>query len=263
MSLTHTISISSQPGLNDGIVISSPSEFTLNFEDPLILNQDKSCQWFVSVADFTYYRTRTNISAAYGNDKYYYSVDGDEKIVVIPEGYWSLSTLNSFIIAAIAAEGDNLPGEISPITMGFNGPLNVVDLDVAPGYTVTFPMGQKLNKLLGIVEGAVVNGAYHSDFPPDFDGFTKTIYLLCSLIEGDQCRFNNTTDKILHVVRVTGAPGARVVDKPNVLLWQPMPRTVETRFRNIKFTLLDAQFKPYGMKTPIEATLVFERRQVA
>lgn len=261
MAQRFSIHISSKGGADFGVQYISENKFKIKYNNPIYVDPADDSRWYIAAAFVQYSNSRINISSAYNNNKFYYNNGVDDVIIDIPDGNWSLSNLNKHVIAAVKANGDNLPGDLSPITFGFHEPTMKANFSVAAGYSVTFPVGQSLNLNLGINEGTVITNDYLGDSIVDMNRGVDMMHIMCDLVDaGDSVRLNSYSDDLLISLGTTGAPGATIKYEPNTLRWQPMLRTNNDSIDSITVNIKDGLLREFNTRTNIEITLMFERR---
>jgi len=254
----------------------TPSNFDVVLRTPITLATTPDTQWTVALIQATYWNSIRNIRASFGNNVLKYSADAGTTIksITIPDGYYQIKQLNKFIQAEVAANGDNLPGNLPPIAILMNGATIRVVITVAAGYQVGWngPTDQ-LAALLGfdptaaggIIDGGANGIAYEGDLPPDINRGAEKLRFLCNLVQNSWS--NGVQSKILYTTTLKDIPGSVVdIDPPtpkylnigrsgNATIDMINIRVVDTKGREVDFNgfpvSLTLHFMPADLGTPL------------
>lgn len=207
-----------------------------------------------------------NIRAIWNNNVFQYSPDSGvtQKQIIIPDGYYQLKDIDAYIRARIAANGDDLPGDIPPIRLLLDRSTIRVVITVAANYQVTWIAGG-LCELLGFDPGVIdgtVTPAFSADHNPDINRGTNTLYILCDLVVGTY--LNGVEDQVLYSCTLKGAPGAIIDVAPTTPEYCPIGRQGETTIPSINIRIVDELSRPVDFdKFPVDLRLHFKSVDLA
>lgn len=229
----------------DGTVSGNGSNFTVRFPRGLQLPSKPNYTWHGAVARCTYTNSTKNVTAKFRNNKFYYSVDSGVtyKTIVFPNGYYQTEQLSKYIIAEIKANGDNLPGDLSPIRIEPNGSTMRTILYIDPAastYRVKFEATEYFGLLIGFAAG-VYSGINEGDLSPDINRGIRNLYIMSdTLVAKNACYRNGLGASILFALPTGGEPGKIVHYEPNNLMWVPMAKSDNDLINEASFMWIDA-----------------------
>jgi hypothetical protein len=171
---SHYITTSSG-SVDDNVTVSNDgSRVTISLEQPLEFSSG-SISTTVEVEQASIWNTSPNISVALGNNKFYYLINSvAQPVVTVPDGLYSISTLNAELVRQIT----NVPNSATTVTLSGNNSTqkSILTLDIT--VQIDFTQPNSLREVLGF-NSAIVPAA-----PAAFAGVT---------VEGDNvAAFNNT-----------------------------------------------------------------------
>jgi len=183
--------VSTSPELiDDNVTVSSDgSRINISLDTPLTFSSG-SISTTVEVQKASIWNSSPNISALLGNNKFYYLIASvAQPVVTIPDGLYSIKTLNAEIVRQIT----NVPNSSTTVTLSGNNSTQKSILTLDNTVQVDFTGANSLKDVLGF------NAAVVPAVPAPFVGFT---------IEGDSvAAFNNTnTFNILSDIVSNGIP---------------------------------------------------------
>jgi hypothetical protein len=176
--------------LDENVTVSADkSRVTLNLERP---NNFSSASVYttIEVEEASIWNTSPNISAALANNKFDYLIGGvPQPSITIPDGLYSVSTLNAEIVRQIS----NVPNPSTTVTMTGNSSTQKVILIFDATVQVDFTQPNSVRPVLGF------NATLEPAAPAPFNGFTVEAPNIAA--------FNNTnTFNILSNIVSNGIP---------------------------------------------------------
>ena len=181
----------------------SSSDFTTKFDKPLQFPGD---DWEVGLISAEVPNTFYNISAALGNNKFYYNDGAVDHTLTIPDGIWEVDSLNTYIQGADGINGTD-------IELTADVPRLRVMLTLANSYTVDFTQADTFRSILGFSSAIVSgNGVHYATSKPDITNGNDHFYITCDLVNSTYSRLGGSAKGILYGFTFTvGAGSAQVV----------------------------------------------------
>ena len=159
----------------------TPSNFTVRFSRPLVL--DKNKRYIVgldSLNTMTY--SWHNISDEYDNKRIRYNNGTEWKDIIFQDGSYSYTDINDYIRETLIANGD-FDGEssVAPISLEFDLSSFKVLISIHDGYLLDLRLSN-FHKLLGFEQKALRSTEWGS-MSPNITNSVDTIYIHCDLID--------------------------------------------------------------------------------
>ena len=178
--------------MNQKIVLSSeaarknnpkntPSDFTVRFSRPLVL--DKNKQYIAGLAKInTMTYSWYNISDEYDNKRIRYNNGTEWKDIIFQSGSYSYTDINDYIRETLIANGD-FDGEssVAPISLEFDLSSFKVLISIHDGFLLDLRLSN-FHKLLGFEQKALRSTEWGS-MSPNITNSVDTIYIHCDLID--------------------------------------------------------------------------------
>lgn len=247
MSHTYTIpllvSSSAQAGAVN--VSSDGSRFEIVLEQPLRIPHDAfDCS--VEVQEATVWWTTPNISAALGNNQFYFEEGGNNHVLVIADGLYSASSLSETLEREIV-EASGLTGLL--ILVG-DGPTQRVNLNLeTAGLQVDFTPADTPRDLLGfnaglVPPGGVTTGEEHTlgDNVAAFNSVDH--FLIHSDLVNSGIRVDGDFNRTIARVSISVSPGSQIVMEPNNPVRVDGNNLIGNSRERIAFWLTDQDDRP-------------------
>jgi hypothetical protein len=155
-----------------------PENFTTLFTPTLAMNQKK--QYEIALVSFQASYSWYNVRASYGNNTFSYYNGVATVPILIPDGVYSYSDLNSLLHFIMKENGDVNFDDTYNINISFNVSTFQVVLEIVAPFTITIPT--EFGKLLGFSAGTYSGPINLSDFTPNITRDIDTVYIHCSIV---------------------------------------------------------------------------------
>lgn len=263
MYIMFHICLNSDASIEEG-VMGSTSNFTVRFKKPLSIPSAPDGQWSIAFIQGSIPMTINNISEAYNNNNFYYSIDSGVswKTVPISNGYYQVEQLSKYIEASIKENGDFLPGDLTPIRLESDGSRRRVVLwfdESATTYQVKFEANEALGELLGFNPG-IYTDLYEADNKPNINRGINTIYVLCSSVGTGSCARNGNQSNVLYSINLNALPGQIMNIEPNTPLWVTLGATDQDIINELSIRIIDYRGRDVDFDGfPVTMTLGFKK----
>jgi len=189
------------------------SETTDNFTSP-IPNLICRGNWEIALESMDIWYSWYNISADYNNQTFRYYNGAAWANITITPGVYSLEAINTFVQAAILANGDT-PANL---VLSPNYNTGKTALTLAGGYQVDFTVGT-INELLGFA-AAIVTTSQEGTNIVDITNGVDRVYVHCDWVTGSVA--GGIASDVIYSFSVNSRPSSRAQINPNHLLFLPM-----------------------------------------
>lgn len=239
---------SSDPAVGAINVRNNGSSFSVNLNRAIAIPRG-SVDCTVDVIQANIWYVMPNISAALGNNNFYFSsavtLPGAYHIVV-PDGLYSMNDLNNTLQRDFANLG--FASNIMVFTGDDPTQRSVITYTIA-GLQVDFTQANTIRTILGFdsrLSPAIASTAGESDTSDTtatFNGI-NSFYVRSSLISSDGLPINNTGTGIIAAVPISAEPGTQIVYQPQVPIDVDARNLIGSSVQYITFDLLDDQLRP-------------------
>jgi hypothetical protein len=225
---------------------STCDEITIDLKDPIVLDTNK--QYAIGIRYFSFKNAFLNISAAFGNNKFYYHSGSSaaDRTITIPDGVYSYADFNAVLEKEQTANTDYTVdtngNTIYDVVLGINSARMRFEFILQTSSTIDFTQADTPRSILGYAS-AVYSDAY-STAPniPNIQTVT-TIYLHSNLIHGTYYSTNSDSKVIKSDIYssyfVTNAPSAyKIYDSSNI---RYVPIRPTQNLYEIRFWITDAE----------------------
>lgn len=190
MSLTITIN-----GIN--------SELEANFNPPLNLNENYEC----GLLYFSSYNSIPNIHCKNNNFSY-----GDDKNLQLPVGTYDLYDIQEHIVSKIKdCEFDILPNN------------NTFKCSLMCTKTLNFDKENSIGTVFGFPKVKLEPNKWHESMNPINIQTVSVIRITCDIVQGSY--INGAPSHIIHEFVPTAAPGFRIIEKPQNIIYLPVNKS--------------------------------------
>lgn len=174
-------------------------------------------QWEAALLDLTTYNSIPNISEGVNNKIHYYKTkDKDGKyseleVFSLPTGSYEIDNINKVL--------QNHMGELNIQVVGNN---NTMKAEITSKYYIDFTKQHSIGQLLGFSSNNEIlepNKTYTGDSTVSILK-VNTIDVTCNIIQGSYR--NGVNNHILHTFYPSVAPGYKIVEKPQNLVYLPL-----------------------------------------
>lgn len=159
----------------------TPSDFTIRFERPLVLDKNKTyAVGLDSINTMTY--SWHNISDEYDNKRIRYNNGKEWKDIMFTNGSYSYTDINNYILETLIANGDYDGGSsIAPISLEFDLSSFKILISIHDGFILDLRFSN-FHTLLGFEKKALRNNEWGS-MTPNITNSVDTLYIHCDLID--------------------------------------------------------------------------------
>jgi hypothetical protein len=210
--------VSSDPSNGAQNLSADGSTFNVQLNDPITIKQSATnCTLEVAQASIWY--TTPNISAALGNNKFFFKATADPPPLVeitIPDGLYSRSALNSFLSLQFANNG--YPADLITLAEDASTQKTVLIFNYA-GYEVDFTEANTCRTILGFnsrlvpaVPPSTAGQSEPSDNTAQFN--TLNSYLLSTNLINNGIPVNAEGRNIVTRVPISSTPGSQINYQP-------------------------------------------------
>ncbi len=187
-----------------------------------------------------------NISAAFGNNKFYFSQAGTPYVVTITDGLYSLPQLNAFLGRFFVNNGlqKNLitftgdeSTQKSIITFNFVG----TQIDFTQANTIRTILGFN-SQILPLVPSVIQGENYTSNTIAVFNRINS--FFITSSLVNSGLPLNGTPGNIIAQIPITASPGSQINYQPQNVIEVSGRNLIGNSVQYVTFTLLDDQLRP-------------------
>ena len=240
---------SSDPVSGAKNVHNSGSSFSVALNKPISIPSGAiSCT--VDVVQANIWFVTPNISAALGNNNFYFSsatTNPGNYHIVIPDGLYSLDDLNT----TLQREFANLGFASNIIVLTPDGPTSRAILSYTiSGLDVDFTQPNTVRTVLGFnsrqsppTPPSAAGESDYGDIPASFNQI-NSFYIRSSLTAADGLPINNTAAGIIAAIPIDVEPGAQIVYKPQTPVSIDASSIIGRPVQSINFDLVDDKFRP-------------------
>jgi hypothetical protein len=169
-----------------------------------------------------------NISADYGNQTFRYYNGAAWKNITITAGLYPLKDINTFVQAAILANGDTSTN----IALAGNDNTGHCILTLSGGYQVDFSVGN-LYQLLGFTAAIFTTSQEGANVVSITNGVDR-VYVHCDWVTGSVA--NGINSDVIYSFSVNARASSRVQIKPYRMLYLPMKVSGQLSSISIRLT---------------------------
>ena len=158
-----------------------PSDFTIRFNQPIILDENKEYELGLSgIISMSF--TWSNITSNLNNQKIKYSSDGGKtwKDLIFPPGIWNYTGLNDFIKEQTKIKTSN--STTYPITLEFSGITLRTTMNLATNYQVDL-RPSNFGDLIGFNKQILTSSSV-GDYMPNLSQDREILNVHCDIISG-------------------------------------------------------------------------------
>jgi hypothetical protein len=247
--------------LDDNVIVSDDkSRLTINLEAPLVFSSS-SLMTTLEVEQASIWNTSYNISALKLNNLFYYRIAGVlQTVIIIPDGLYSVSTLNSEITRVLLNRG------LSATDIQITGNLSTgrCIINVAIGYQVDMTQANTVRLIVGFDSGiypVAIPIAPESITGQNTAKFNNTNSILITTnLVGNGIPINNTGAGLIASVPIQTAVGSLISYQPvnPIIVDANMLKGRSTQ--NFYIQLSDDQGVPLPQTEPFSVLLVFKQQ---
>lgn len=212
----------------------SPSDFTVIFDRPLVLDKNKTyVVGLDSINTMTY--SWHNISDEYNNKRIRYNNGGEWKDIIFTNGSYSYTDINNYIIESLIENGDYLSGDstIAPISLEFDLSSFKVLISLDDKFLLDFRQSN-FHTLLGF-ERKVLKKTEWGSNTPNITNSVDAIYIHCDLI--DNSLVNGRFSDVIYALSTANLTRAYPFEKePNRIGYSEINKTI---INSIKIYITD------------------------
>jgi hypothetical protein len=200
-----------------------------------------------------------NISAAIGNNHFFYSDDPANETkydITIPDGSYSLDALESYIHASILATHGFAILSLNP---NYSTNKVAITFDNVVGWYVSFKVNSPFT-LLGFTNGQFVPAgksctAYYTEYGPNNAAFNniQTIKVATNLTNDSISNTNQSP--ILYICQPIVSVGSTQTSEARILMWIPSD-AFRSKIYEINVQLMDQNDNPLNMSEEFSLTLM-------
>ena len=240
---TSTLSFSSNSSFGATNVRNNGSTFDVTLHNPIkIPANGVDCDLFLTQASI--WNTSPNISAAYGNNKFYVIKDNNLYTFTIPDGLYSLTDLSTTLSRLFV--NSNLPTN-TVVLSGDSSTQKTVLTYPLSGVQVDFTKSNSVKDILGFnsrLSPANISTAGKSDNSDNIAKFNRinSYYIRSSMLENG-LSINNYGSGLIGNVLITSQPGSQINYQPYHPIGINCENIIGKSVRNITFDLLDDSFR--------------------
>ena len=175
----NTTLVLSSHNVNKKQTKNKPSDFTIRFNQPILLDQNKQYELgldqIISMS-FTWF----NITSELNNQKIKYSSDDGKtwKDIIFPPGTWNYVSFNDFIKQQTKIE--TASSTTYPITLQFNNTTFKTTVNLATNYQLDLTTSN-FNDLIGFKK-QILTSTSNGDYTPNLSQDTEILNIHCDLI---------------------------------------------------------------------------------
>ena len=158
-----------------------PSDFTIRFNQPIILDENKEYELGLSsIISMSF--TWSNITSNLNNQKIKYSSDGGKtwKDLIFPPGIWNYTSLNDYIKELTKIKTSN--STTYPITLEFSGITLRTTINLATNYQIDLKTSN-FGDLIGFNKQILTSSSV-GDYMPNLSQDREILNIHCDLISG-------------------------------------------------------------------------------
>ena len=158
-----------------------PSDFTMRYNQPIILNPNKQYELGLSrIISMSF--TWSNITPNLNNQKIKYSSDGGKtwKDIIFPPGTWNYTGLNDFIKQQTKITTSS--STTYPITLKFSGITFKTTINLATNYQLDLTTSN-FGDLIGFNK-QILTSSSNGDYTPNLSQDREILNIHCDLISG-------------------------------------------------------------------------------
>ena len=187
------------------------TEFSVQLDNPISLPRE-SFDCTLEVVSARAWNTVSNVSEELQNNKFYIHYLGNDYTITLPDGLYSVSSLNSQVSKSLV--NLSLPSDIVSITGNQSLQKIVLTFNYVGSY-VDFTPANSCNILLGfdarlvpLTPSTIVGQSEDGDNIAAFNNVEN--YFIKSDIVNDSIPSNNTFDQIIAAIPITASPGNQI-----------------------------------------------------
>lgn len=241
---TQSFVFSSNPALGAINISPDGSEFTVAMDSPIVVPHGViDCT--IDVIAASIWNVSPNISAAFGNNKFYFSYLGVPYVVTIADGLYSLPQLNAYLGRffvnngmqknLIVFTGDDSTQK-SVITFNFVN----TQIDFTQPNTIRTILGFN-SSLVPPVPSTVQGENYTSQNIAVFNRI-NFFYVKSNLVNSG-LPLNGTPGNIIAQIPITASPGSQINYSPQNVISIAARNLIGNTFQAVRMTLLDDQLR--------------------
>lgn len=222
--------------LDSSLVSQGSGDFTVQYGQALRLANINTNEWDVALIKAFLWYSYHNVSSNYGNNIIRYSLDSGatwEANIIIPNGIYSVSDINTYMQAEMATRGHfgsgTGPGGIDEyyITLAPNFNTLKVEVTLVGLYQIDFSAGS-INELLGF-NSVVITSSQSASNPADITRGVNALQINTSITESGWS--NEFSGNTLFTFIPDSAPGSNIQVTPNPAIYLPINTHLIERIR--------------------------------
>ena len=207
--------------LDSSVTNEKPENFTTTFSNFLL---EKNVEYEVSVISLSMNYSYPNVSSTNGNNTVEYSPNGGTNYytVTIPDGNWSVTSLNDHINAIMKANGHyNVVNSVDvfDVTISPNFNTGLVDITLTNSYYIRFS-SSTFHNLLGF-ESVTLTTTTSSTKAVDITNGITSLNIRCSIATGSIDANGNNSD-ILFSFTPSVSPYSYITKNPTNPIYVPL-----------------------------------------
>lgn len=199
-----------------------------------------------------------NISVARNNNIFSFNYLGTNYLLTIPNGLYSLSSLQSQI--SIGLNGLLLPqdifsfignGSTQKVSIVFNYANTYIDFTIANSFNILMGFSNTLVPLIPSTLGQIVTAPNVAEFD------LLQAYLIATNLLNNVVPVNGGVSRsIIGVIPITGSPGSRLTYSPSLPIIINANELIDQTRTSADFSILDQQANPIDMLSQIWTILI-------
>lgn len=235
---------SSNPALGARNISPDGSEFTVSMDFPVVVPHGVvDCT--IDVISAAIWNVSPNISAAFGNNMFYYSYLGVPYIVTITDGLYSLPQLNAYLGRFFVNNGQ--PKNLIVLTGDDSTQKSVITFNFV-NTQIDFTQANTIRTVLGFnsqlvppVPSVIQGENYTSDNIAVFNRI-NSFYVKSNLVNCG-LPLNGTPGNIIAQIPITATPGSQINYSPQNVISISARNLIGNTMQSVTMTLLDDQLR--------------------
>jgi len=240
--------------LKPPINLRDEGRYTTNFNRDVV--QSSVIKWEAALSSVSFVYNIPNLP----DTSLTYVVDGDDFVVNVPAGMYSILTLNSLIREELHVNGHFDPSTgryfivLEPFLPSTKSKL-IVESEVD---SITF--SPELSTILGFVNDTFVAGRHLSDVPPVFNANVDIVQVRCPDLITRSSYVNNDVQPVLYSFNPNGRASEEIVVVPGEKIWYEITSAMPISSLNVLLT--NSFGRPLPMAQGIIKYVIVIRKRV-